>query len=121
MSFTEAQKVDIRRFCGFPAYATFGWVFEEDYATLELRMNGMSPEEQAIITAQYLPQLHCLETDVMGARKNLDTDTAAVWKRNANEMNDRLSLFDNWRRRLCGFIGVRPGRGLGKGTSVVRT
>lgn len=121
MAFTETQKVAIRRFCGFPAYATFGWVFEEDYATLELRMNGMSPEEEAVITTTYLPPLSTLETDILAARCNLDTAQAAVWTRNSHEIQDRSALFDGWRRRLCGFIGVNPGRGLRSGTSVIRT
>jgi hypothetical protein len=45
----------------------------------------------------------------------LDTDEAAVWKRNPRELRDRRLLFDDWRRRLCGFLGVRPGPALGEG------
>ena len=48
-----------------------------------------------------------------GAGGNLDTDQAAVWKHNKDEVRDRSQLFDGWGRRLCGFIDVPPGSGLG--------
>lgn len=121
MAFTETEKVDIRRFCGFPAYAYFGWVYEVDYGTLETRMKHMSAEEEAVIRTTYLPNLAKLETDMLGSADNLDTDEAAVWKHNKQEVADRAALLDDWRRRLCAFIGVRPGRGLASGSSVIRT
>ena len=40
---------------------------------------------------------------------NLDTDQASVWTHNRDEMRDLTRLFDDWRRRLCGFLGVPPG------------
>ena len=30
-------------------------------------------------------------------------------------IGDRTALFDDWRRRLCGFLGVPPGPSLGNG------
>jgi len=118
---TEAQKVDVRRFCGFAAYAHFGWVFEEDYATLELRMDNFCPEEEAVITGNYLVNLPALETAIVSASDNLDTDQAAVWFHNKDEVGDRTALFNQKRRDLCGFIGVKPGRGLGQGGAIIRT
>jgi hypothetical protein len=38
-----------------------------------------------------------------------------VWTHNRDEVRDRLRLFDDWRRRLCGFMGVPPGPALGTG------
>jgi hypothetical protein len=35
-----------------------------------------------------------------------------VWKRNPREVRERTALFDDWRRRLCGFLGVPPGPAL---------
>lgn len=118
---TETQKVDVRRYCGFAAYAHFGWVFEEDYATLELRMANFSPEEELVITGNYLVNLPVLETAIMSATDNLDTDQAAVWYHNKNEVADRQGLFNLKRRELCAFIGVKPGRGLGQGGAIIRT
>jgi hypothetical protein len=46
----------------------------------------------------------------------LDTAQASVWRHNANELDDRLRLFDSWRRRLCGFLGLPPGPALSDGT-----
>lgn len=120
MSFTEGQLVDIRRFCGYPAYAYFGWVFEEDYATLTLRLQHMSAEEEAVVTTKFLPVLAELETAVIGASCRLGTDAAAVWTRNKNEVADRTSLYYDKRRELCSFIGVIPGRGLRQGGRVIR-
>lgn len=114
MSFTEAQKVDIRRFAGYPAYGAGasgfqGWRFFQVYGTLEFRMNNLDPAEETVITTTYLTNLYTLETAILGTSDNLDTDKAAVWTHNANEMRDRERLFDMWRRRLCGFIGVPVG------------
>jgi hypothetical protein len=30
-------------------------------------------------------------------------------------MRERSNLFDDWRRRLCAFLGLPPGPGLGDG------
>jgi hypothetical protein len=115
-SFTDAQKTDIRRFCGYPAYgaglAGFNsWRFFQAYGTLEYRMNNMAPAEIAV-TAQYLTTLSTLETAIPPTSDNLDTDSAAAWTHNADELRDRTNLFDAWRRRLCGFLGVPAGPAL---------
>jgi hypothetical protein len=119
--FTDSQLVDIIRFTGYPSYSFFGWVFEEDYATLTLRLQNMSADEAAVIITTFLPSLYSLESAVVGASANLSTDTAAVWKHNKNEVADRNNLYYLKRRELCSFIGVKPGRGLGAGASVIRT
>lgn len=113
MSFTDGEKADIRRFCGYPAYgaASAGmqsWRFFQVYGLLEFRMNNLSDAEAAVVR-RYLGTLTVLELAIPRASENLDTDQAAVWTRNPNELHDRAKLFDDWRRRLCGFFGVPPG------------
>lgn len=110
---SEAQKVDVRRFCGYPAYGAGAagfqsWRFFQAYGTLEYRMNNLAPAEVAVV-ANYLGTLNSLEAAVPQASGNLDTDAAAGWQHNANEVRDRAALFDSWRRRLCGFLGLPPG------------
>ncbi len=61
------------------------------------------------IARRYLAALTNLELAVPRAGDSLDTDQAAVWTRNRTEPLDRLALFDEWRRRLCAFLGVHPG------------
>jgi hypothetical protein len=114
--FTDQQKTDIRRFCGYPAYGAspagnIGWRFYVAYGLLEYRMNNLSPAEIAVVLG-YLATLYQLETAVPMASGNLDTEAAATWKHNRNEIGDRLRLFDEWRRRLCRFFGLAPGDGL---------
>lgn len=111
--FTEAQKVDVRRFCGYPAYGAGAsgfqsWRFFQAYGTLEYRLNNLAPAETAIVL-QYLNTLYVLETAIPQTSTNLDTEAAATWQHNANELRDREALFDAWRRRLCGFLGLPPG------------
>ena len=123
MAFTEAQKVDIRRFCGYGAYGAGpsgfqGWRFFQAYGTLEFKMNNLDPSEEAVITTTYLTNLYTLETAIVGASANLDTDEAAVWKHNKNEVKDRRELFDDWRRRLCQFLGIPPGPHMSGGGTV---
>lgn len=112
----DAEKVDIRRFCGYPAYgaASAGlqsWRFFQVYGLLEFRLNNLSPDE-ITVTRRFLGTLTTLEIAVPAASTTLDTDQAATWTRNKDEVNQRLQLFDSWRRRLCGFLGVTPGPGL---------
>jgi hypothetical protein len=113
MPFTDAEKTDIRRFCGYPAYGAAdagmqNWRFFQVYGLLEFRMNNLSDAETAIVR-RYLATLNTLETAVPRSGERLDTDQAAVWTRNRDELRDRARLFDDWRRRLCGFFGVPPG------------
>jgi hypothetical protein len=64
------------------------------------------------VVLNYLVTLNQLEAAVPTASDNLDSDAAATWKHNQNEIGDRLRLLDEWRRRLCSFFGVPPGDGL---------
>jgi hypothetical protein len=116
MAFTDSEKTAVRRFCGYPAYgagvAGFeGWRFYQAYGMREYRLCNLSPAEEAVVR-RYLGTLASLEVAIPNAAANLDTDQAAVWSRNANEVRDRTRLFDDWRRRLCSFLGVPPGAGL---------
>jgi hypothetical protein len=113
---TDAEKTDARRFCGYPAYgaAPVGfetWRFYQVYGLLEFRMTNLSPSELAIIR-RYLATLTVLEAAIPRSGESLDTDVAAVWTRNRSEQHDRICLFDDWRRRLCGFLGIPPGPAL---------
>ena len=122
MAFTDQQKIDIRRFCGFPAFGgvpvqAFGHRFYQWYGTLEFRMNNLDPNEESTVINTYLANLTALETAIVGASANLDTDQAAVWKHNKNEVRDRVGLFDVWRLRLCAFFGVSPGPEFGGNNS----
>lgn len=117
--FTDAQKVDIRRFCGYPVFggtpSSFqSYRFFQAYGTLEYRMQNLLAAEEAVITTVYLPNLTTLEAAIPATGDNLDTDQAAVWTHNKHEQRDREQLFDSWRRRLCDFLGVPPGPGLNK-------
>ena len=115
MPFTEAEKTDLRRFCGYPAYgaASSGmqtWRFYQAYGLLEFRMNNLSDSELAVARG-YLATLSDLETAIPTSGANLDTDQAAVWNRNRDEVRDRTRLFDDWCRRLCSFLGIPTGPG----------
>ncbi len=119
MSFLPNQLTDVRRFCGYPAYGIGasgfqGWRFFQAYGLLEYRMQNLAPQEESVVLS-YLTQLYSLETDVIGTAARLDTEQAAVWTRNPREVRERTRLFDDWRRRLCGFMGVPPGPTLGDG------
>jgi len=116
--FTDGQKADIRRFCGYPAYgagaAGFNsWRFFQAYGTLEYRLNNLAPAEIAVVL-QYVSTLGMIEAAIPGISDNLDTESAAAWTHNADELKDREALFDSWRRRLCGFLGVPLGPALGQ-------
>jgi hypothetical protein len=89
-----------------------GWRFFTAYGALEYRMNNLSPDEQVVVL-NYIATLNQLESAVPMATENLDSDGAASWQHNRYEVADRLRLLDGWRRRLCAFMGIPPGEGLG--------
>lgn len=116
MALTAQEKVNVRRYCGFPVFGgqpvqAFGHRFYQWYGTLEFRMNNLLAEEEAVARS-YLATLADLETAVPAATANLDTDQAAVWVHNKQEVADRMALYATWRRELCKFFGVPPGPGL---------
>jgi hypothetical protein len=118
---TDAEKVDIRRFCGYPTYGTAptgmqSWRFFQVYGLLEFRLTNLSDAE-IVISRRYLGNLAVLELAVPAASESLDTDQASMWTRNKDELTDRIGLFDEWRRRLCGFIGVPAGPALSSRTA----
>ena len=120
MGFTDAEKTDIRRFCGYPAYGAANasvqsWRFFQVYGLLEFRMNNLS-EPEAVVVRRYLDTLVSFENAIPLSSENLDTDQAAIWTRNREELRDRSRLFDGWRRRLCGFFGIPVGPAMRDGS-----
>ena len=113
MAFTDAEKTDTRRYCGYPAYGAGaagaeGYRFFQAYGLMEFRLNNLSGAEEAVVRT-YLATLRGLEAAIPAAAAGLETQQAAGWTRNPHEMRERVDLFDGWRRRLCGFLGLPAG------------
>jgi hypothetical protein len=121
--FSDAEKVDIRRFCGYETYGGPGsagfqsWRFFQIYGLLEFRMTNLAPTECQNVR-YYLSMIYPLESAV--PTSTMDTDQAAVWFHNKNEVRDRMSLLTTWCKRLCGCVGIPPGPLLGGGGSTIR-
>lgn len=110
---SDIEKTDTRRHCGYPTAAAAGaggqaWLYYQQVMVLETRMNTLTGPELGVVR-RYLATLANLELAVPRAGDSLDTDQAAVWTRNRSEPQDRITLFDEWRRRLCAFLGLKPG------------
>lgn len=132
MALTAQQVADVRRFAGYPSLGTdtpadasrdfaANWVLPGVYQTLFTRLQNLTAETTNTLVNVYLTQLYQLEQAILGAGANLDTDVAAVWTRNKSEVSDRMSLFDDWRRRMCELIGLVPGPYLGpRGLRIAR-
>ncbi len=115
-SLNDAEKTDVRRFCGYPFYGSGAagfqsWRFYQVSGTLEYRMSNLAASEMLIVRRQ-LATLNALELAMSEASGHLDTNQAATWQRNPNEPRDRQKLFDDMRRRLCGLFGLPAGPGL---------
>jgi hypothetical protein len=120
---TDAERNDVRRFCGYPAYGADGtnaslFVFSVRFRTLEYRMAWLTDAEVATVRVR-LAELNTLETAIPGAGANLDTAKAAVWTHNRHEVRDRLALFRTWGRWLAQFMGIPPGPALSGQNMVV--
>lgn len=127
---TDQQLADTRRYMGYSMLgdivaddnsdSAYGWVSAGAWQTLAHRLKTLRPEEERIVV-KYLTTLATLEDAIPASGDNLDTDQAAVWYHNKNEVRDRTKLYTQWRRQLCGFIGIAPGPSLGNGiTQVIR-
>jgi hypothetical protein len=107
---TDDEKVDVRRFCGYPVYGPTpnsfdNWRFFESSGLLEFRMTNMTGSELQRLR-KFMAVCFKLEDDIWGSADNLDTDSASVWVHNRNETGDRLALYNRARRDLCGFMKV---------------
>ena len=111
--FTSAQVTDIRRFCGYPPLGPgnpvypYPWILKI-YQAFEYLIQNMSQERGAVVVTQ-LANLDTLESAIMGASSNLDTDTAGPWTHNKNEVKDRWAMFELKRKYLCTIVGCEPG------------
>lgn len=111
---TAAELTDTRRFCG---YAVPGALLMQDLTVqsssngLDTVLAGLSSTEVSVLRTIYLTNLYQLETDIVAARSDLDTNQAAVWKRNPQELAEKEQLYTDWRWRLCFFLGIAPGPG----------
>ena len=94
------------------------WRFFQVYGLLEFRLLHLADAEIGVLR-RYLATLTSLELAVPTSSDGLDTAQAATWTRNRDEISERLRLLDEWRRRLCGFLGVSPGPALSTGTAIL--
>lgn len=118
---TLDELVMCRRFMGYMAIGsdTSGlntYRFFAQYGFNEWKMANLSPSELAQCRS-YMSRCQTLEAAIDTASDNLDTDKAAVWVHNKNEIDDRIKLFNYVRRQLCAFFGIPPGDGVTAGNS----
>ena len=113
---SEGEKTDARRYLGYPVHGAdpagnMGWQFYQAYGAMEWRLVNLSSSEEGVLR-QFLGTLATLELAIPGSGPGLDTEQAAGWVRNPAEVAERVRLFDDWRRRFCGFLGLPPGPAL---------
>ena len=112
----DTELAQARRYMGYPAMGSQdsgmqSWRFFRVYGFNEWRLRNLAPAECAQARA-FIVQCQLLESAIMAATANLDTDRAAVWTRNRTEVTDRFTLYTRWRVQLCNFLGIPPGPGL---------
>lgn len=131
MTLSAAQIADVRRYAGYPQVGSnhtvdasrdfaYGWTLPGVWETLSSILDNLTPENEAVLTGTYLTNLNALETAIITAASNLDTQQAGIWTRNPTEIADRKALFDDWRRRMCAFLGIPAGPSLRPNNSVSR-
>ena len=117
---TPSELTDARRFCGYPVAgagnATLGPHYATRFSALDHRLADLSRSEEDVLRA-HLATCRTLEAAIPNAAEALDTESAAAWTRNPTEIRDRTRLFDDWRRRLCAFLGLPPGPALAVATN----
>ncbi len=116
---TPIELTDARRFCGYPVAGTstaLGPHHVARFGALEHRLANLSAPEESVLR-NHLAACRTLEAAIPDAAEALDTESAAAWTRNPTEIRDRTRLLDDWRRRLCAFLGLPPGPALAVGTN----
>lgn len=112
---TDIERVNVRRYCWYPVFgggdAGFSsWRFFDHYGQLEFRLTNLTMSEISVVRSM-LSTLVALETGPSGAANQIDTDKAAIWTRNKDEVKDRVDLYNQQRLELVQFLGVPPGPG----------
>lgn len=129
MTLTAQQVVDVRRYAGFSVSGnSLSLPYREPVysdvtlasLSLDYRLANLSAEEENTLITYYLANLYLREAEIQEASSNLDTDAAAVWKHNKDEVSDRRDLFNQLRRDMCDFLGFNPGRALMNSNRLVR-
>lgn len=127
MSFTEAEKTDIRRLCGFPPIGTLvlsgapigvnplNYRFQVN--DFENRLRGLTVTEEASARATLVETL-AIEASMFTMNSGLDIDHAAVYKRNPLEMQERLQLLGWYRQKLLTVLGAVAGPGMAATSSL---
>jgi len=114
MSFTDAELVSLRFYCGFSAKGSptgyaLGIRFYPAYGAMEYRMQNLTVEEEGFVRIHFLTPLAHIETEWLNTVDNLDTDVAAVWKRNKAELSEKRSIYMRLRKDLCAYFGLMYG------------
>lgn len=104
---TAVELVDARRHAGYPVLRSVPVVGSAAFA-LEAALSGLSSEEEDVVRGMLI-KLNTLENDLFEIRDNSDTEQAAVFKRNANELGERETVYRSWRRRFAAFLGFALG------------
>ncbi len=123
-SLTDAEKVLVRRYCGYTNYgeqptAGMGWRAWEANAYLEQKMNALTADELTRVETFYLPNLQMLEQAVLNVQQLLFVNVAAVFTRNPYQLKEYIQLFKWWRLELCNFFGIGAGTFLSAGGSAL--
>jgi len=110
---SETERTEARRLLGYPVHGlapggNAAWQFYQASGLVEYRLSNLSASEEVVLR-RYLTTLEGLEAAIPAAGAGLDTGAAAGWTRNPAELTERTRLFDDWRRRFCGFLGVPSG------------
>lgn len=103
MPLTDVEVVATRR------YAGYGIRTPEPVASA---VAALSAAEEAALRVSFLAPLASFEADIAASTATLNTESAAVWKRNAAELGERSALYQSQRLALCRFLGIDPGPGV---------
>ena len=115
---TDDERVDVRRFCGYPVYGPTpnsfdNWRFFQSSGLLEYRMTNMTGSELQR-ARKFMAICFQLEDAVWGSGAMMGTDAAGpLFTRNRTEAVDRRALYGRARRDLCEYMKVPYGESSG--------
>jgi hypothetical protein len=110
MALSETDKSDIRFYLGYSFRGSdpsgLSLYVHSNFLHLEDRLGKLTePEERRV--KNILEELRDMEAELSASRSAIRIDTAGEFKKNKNELSERIAMYNRQRRILAQWLGAK--------------
>lgn len=117
--FETDELIDLRMFMGYPQ-PVGDMPLSDAHTRLEARLEALDADYADALRNSFLTPLRDMRTALNLSHTNMKfAEIDDAYKRNSNEVDDRIALMSNLRMGLCSFVGVPAGPALAPAPSFV--